>query len=161
MPRTADGHVIFQKHYMKKIINQIQQDATVVCQTVHGKEHWKMVAEYGRFLAKHEKVDEHILILFAYFHDCMRHSDGTDPEHGPRAADYVMSFTPEQLGVSGKDQERLALACRHHTYECATNDLTIKACWDADRLDIGRVGVMIDPKKLFTRTAKKLAAGGN
>ena len=33
-------------------------------------------------------------------------------------------------------------------------DVTIQTCWDADRLDLSRVGIRPDPKKLCTKAAK-------
>ena len=35
-----------------------------------------------------------------------------------------------------------------------TDDLTIATCWDADRLDLLRVGVMPDPRYLVTEAAR-------
>ena len=144
---------------MQDIISKILQDTTVRWRTVHGKDHWDRVADYGRFIARHERLNERLLVLFAYFHDCKRHSEGSDPEHGPRAADYVQTFTAEDLGLSEEDRQRLIVACRHHTYECDANDVSIRACWDCDRLDIGRGYPRTDPNKLFTRTAKAIVAG--
>lgn len=144
---------------MQDIIDKILRDTTVRWETCHGIEHWERVARYGRFLARREGLEERILLLFAYFHDCQRLSDGRDPEHGPRAADYLMTYAPETLGLSVVDRNRLFMACRHHTYECETDDVTIQACWDSDRLDIGRIGYRPDPARLFTKTAKAIARG--
>ena len=33
-------------------------------------------------------------------------------------------------------------------------DITVQVCWDADRLDFGRVGMVPAPKKLCTAAAK-------
>ena len=33
--------------------------------------------------------------------------------------------------------------------------MTIQTCWDADRLDLGRVGMMPDPRFLSTEIAKR------
>jgi hypothetical protein len=33
------------------------------------------------------------------------------------------------------------------------------ACWDADRLDLARVGVIVDPSYLSTARGKQLAYG--
>lgn len=144
---------------MQEIIDQIMQDTTVRWRTVHGRDHWDRVAQYAKVIAAHEKLNQRLLVLFAYFHDCKRHSEGSDPEHGPRAAEYVESFTAEELGLSEEDKQKLIVACRHHTYECDTEDVEIRACWDCDRLDIGRVCPRTDPDKLFTRTAKAIVSG--
>jgi len=142
---------------MEKIIRRIIADASVYTNGIHGISHWHRVARYGRVIAAREHLDEQFLSLFAYFHDCQRLSDGRDPKHGPRAADYLLTYTPEAIGLCEEDQKRLALACRHHTYEIETDDATIRACWDCDRLDLVRIGVMVDPGRLFTETAKDIA----
>ena len=38
-------------------------------------------------------------------------------------------------------------ACRYHSVGRLDRDVTIQTCWDADRLDLGRVG--ITPKSLY------------
>ena len=142
---------------MKNLIQRILTETTVPQRSHHGLDHWKRVADNARLIAEHEAVNLRILLLFAFFHDCRRESDGEDPGHGPRAAKYLRTFSEQDLGLSAADKQRLLLACRHHTYECDTDDLTVKACWDADRLDLGRVGITPDPKRLFTETAKRIA----
>tara|TARA_B100000315_G_scaffold79959_1_gene73252 strand:- start:616 stop:768 length:153 start_codon:yes stop_codon:yes gene_type:complete len=37
------------------------------------------------------------------------------------------------------------------------SDITIATCWDADRLDLGRVGADPNPKYLFSDEAKRIA----
>lgn len=34
-------------------------------------------------------------------------------------------------------------------------DITVQTCWDADRLDLGRVGIRPDPDRLCTSAAKE------
>lgn len=146
---------------MQEIIDQILKDATVHQSGCHGMTHWNKVAEYARIVAAHESIDEWFLLLFAYFHDCQRLNDGRDLEHGPRAAEYLMTWTPESLSLSEEEQHRLAFACRYHTREIPTEDKTIHACWDCDRLDIGRVGITVNPDFLFTKTAKRIVETGD
>ena len=33
-------------------------------------------------------------------------------------------------------------------------DITVQTCWDADRLDLGRVGIRPDPRRLCTAAAR-------
>ena len=42
---------------------------------------------------------------------------------------------------------QLMNACRYHSVGRLDRDITIQTCWDADRLDLGRVGVT--PKSLY------------
>jgi len=126
---------------------------------IHGLAHWEQVAANAASLARGEGVNSPIPGLFAYFHDCRRHNDGADPEHGARAGDYVQTFSAAQLGLSPDDRERLIFACRHHNREIRTEDAAVQICWDADRLDLPRVGIRVDPDRLFTKTARNLAEG--
>ncbi|MBT5083254.1 MAG: hypothetical protein HOM62_22025 [Rhodospirillaceae bacterium] len=34
-------------------------------------------------------------------------------------------------------------------------DITVQTCWDADRLDLGRAGIVPDPRYLCTDAAKE------
>ena len=44
---------------------------------------------------------------------------------------------------------------RGHTHERTHPDVTIQTCWDADRLDLGRVGIYPSPEYLSTEIAKR------
>ena len=46
-------------------------------------------------------------------------------------------------------------ACAGHTHERTHPDMTIETCWDADRLDLGRVGITPHPSHLCTEAAKR------
>jgi uncharacterized protein len=46
-------------------------------------------------------------------------------------------------------------ACAGHTHERTHPDVTVQTCWDADRLDLGRVGTTPDPNWLCTEVAKR------
>jgi uncharacterized protein len=52
--------------------------------------------------------------------------------------------------------ELLYEACRLHTDGLTTGDPTLLACWDADRLDLGRVGIEPAPHRLGTDAAREL-----
>ncbi len=41
-----------------------------------------------------------------------------------------------------------------HTMGKTTGDVTVQTCWDADRLDLGRVGIRPHHKYLCTKAAK-------
>jgi uncharacterized protein len=49
-------------------------------------------------------------------------------------------------------------AIRLHTSGLTTNDPTIGTCWDADRLDIGRVGMTPSEKYMSTEAGRDMAA---
>ena len=49
------------------------------------------------------------------------------------------------------------LPCRIHNGGMPQSDPTLAVCLDAERLDLGRVGITPDPLRLSTSTAKAIA----
>ncbi len=120
---------------------------------IHGDAHWRRVAEAGLFLAEREDVNPHVVLLFAILHDCRRENDGHDPGHGPRAAALAEQIGHGPLGLAVDELATLAHAMREHDRGRVTADPLVGACWDADRLDLPRVGITPDPRLLSTGTA--------
>ena len=52
-------------------------------------------------------------------------------------------------------------ACHLHTDGHTEGDLTLQTCWDADRLDLGRVGIVPKPDLLCTDAARSLVDWAN
>jgi uncharacterized protein len=48
----------------------------------------------------------------------------------------------------------LAYAVRHHSDGLIEADVTVQTCWDADRLDLGRVGIIPRADRLCTEQAR-------
>lgn len=124
---------------------------------IHGHHHWERVAHFGKLIAQNTPgVDAQVVLHFAYFHDCQRGNDGSDPQHGPRAAEYIESIR-DLIPLDDAQFEKLQVALREHTRTIHHPDPTIGACFDADRLDLGRVGQTPQPKYLNTAFAKQYA----
>jgi uncharacterized protein len=51
----------------------------------------------------------------------------------------------------------LVTACEIHNGAVPQTDQTLAVCLDADRLDLGRVGITPDPTQLSTSTARDIA----
>lgn len=124
---------------------------------IHGEAHWARVRDNGLRLAAETGADLDVVELFAYLHDSKRQNDGWDREHGQRAAGYVRSLQGSVLTLSDRGIERLAYACTYHSDGLTEADVTVQTCWDADRLDLGRIGVRPDPRRLCTDVAKEPA----
>lgn len=108
----------------------------------HGLPHWARVLENGRLLAERTDADLTVVELFAVFHDAGRHNESFDPDHGARGAALARRFYAD--GLLAIDERQLGLlthACDAHTDGLITGDLTVRVCWDADRLDLGRAGI--------------------
>ena len=122
---------------------------------IHGIAHWQRVQENGLKLAKHNGANKDIVRLFSILHDCCRESDGGDIEHGPRAAEFTQSLRDQVIFAEDEEFNKLIEAIHDHTLVIHTSDLDIGTCWDADRLDIGRVGSKPRKQYLNTDIAKK------
>lgn len=121
---------------------------------IHGYAHWARVCEFGRRLADGIGIDRRLLELFALVHDCRRSDDGHDVEHGPRAAAALRGWHGSLIQLPEEDFQSLIFACEHHTDGQVSQDQLVGACWDADRLDLSRLGYEIDVSLLSTWVAK-------
>ncbi len=118
----------------------------------HGDEHWRCVAATGLALADDLRgADRELVFLFGLLHDTRRENDHVDPEHGPRAAAFARELHDSGMIVLGDRLELLCHAIDLHTRGGVSEDATVGACWDADRLHLPRVGIEPDPA-LFSTT---------
>ena len=112
----------------------------------------------GLLLAAETGADVTIVRLFALFHDSKRADDGFDIEHGPRGAEFAKAYFEEhRLGINQAQFNKLYHACKFHTTEPRSGDATIDTCYDADRLDLGRVGIKLNPEKMATSLGARIA----
>jgi uncharacterized protein len=129
---------------------------------IHGISHWTRVSENGLRLAKVTGAQIEVVQCFAYLHDAKRLNDGSDPGHGSRGAALARALhgaveQRELLGLSDGQLELLVYACAHHTDGLTEANVTVQTCWDADRLDLGRVGIVPNPERLCTPAAREAA----
>lgn len=125
--------------------------------SIHGPSHWERVLANGLEIAKSNGADCGLVSLFAYLHDSCRLLDFGDFDHGRRAAMLVKELQGVFFAL---DEPRLALlaeACAKHADGLTSEDPTLGACWDADRLDLGRVGIDPDPHFMSTERGRELA----
>lgn len=126
----------------------------------HGPGHWRNVEANGLRLARLNGADEEIVCLFALFHDAKRQSDGADPEHGHRAAALAESLHESDFTLEPERFEKLLYALRYHNDGLTSEDVTIGTCWDADRMDLPRVGIIPEAKYMSTQHGKQYAWRG-
>ncbi|MCZ7646360.1 MAG: hypothetical protein M5U26_13925 [Planctomycetota bacterium] len=123
--------------------------------TIHGIHHWQCVAWTGRALAREvPDADASVVLLFAIFHDSMRWDDGYDPEHGRRAGAFMRTFAGTYFDLEPPRLELLQEACDGHVDGRLAENPTVGVCWDADRLNLWRVGIEPNPKYLSTAPAR-------
>lgn len=142
---------------LKHILQAILDNYALLVNGDHGISHWARVLENGLKLVEETGADARVVSLFAVFHDSRRINDACDPGHGLRGADFAASLRGDLFELDDRAFRLLYRACEGHTDERTHPDVTIQTCWDADRLDLGRVGITPHPSYLSTDVAKRPA----
>jgi uncharacterized protein len=137
----------------------VLQRATHRHSHLHGEAHWRAVAYTALELAPRVAgADAMLGLLFGLLHDSQRLHDGGDPDHGPRAARLTQALHDEGLLPLELPRLRtLVDAIDRHTVGRRTDDPTIAVCWDADRLNLWRIGMKPSPAFLSTAAAREPA----
>ena len=139
---------------LKPIIHAILEGYTLQPDGIHGVSHWARVLENGLRLAEMTGANRQVVRLFAIFHDSRRINDVIDAGHGQRGVELAAQFRGSLFNLPDHEFDLLVAACVGHTDGLTEADITVQTCWDADRLDLGRVGILPEPKKLCTDAAK-------
>ena len=140
---------------------------------IHGVAHWTRVHRYGLLLAatlglsESEKVT---IALFAWTHDLARTDDGGGNQHAIDGAKYVevltstlfTNFPEDTLDIvrhairyhsDGMNAEEALYELPIEQYSTWTRETilnTLGCCWDADRLDLLRLGIVPHEAKMST-----------
>jgi len=139
---------------------------------LHGPAHWARVRRFGALLAEKEGLPEDAracVEVFAWVHDLARENDGGGNKHAIDGASYVDVVVPAVFGGIRRDQlEAVRVAVRYHSDGMVADEAsatglfeglegprdlvvrTIGCCWDADRLDLPRVGIQPAPELMST-----------
>ncbi|WZO96324.1 hypothetical protein EP7_003315 [Isosphaeraceae bacterium EP7] len=137
------------------ILDAVMEEYVMSPGGIHGVSHWARVWENGLRLATETGADVEVVKAFALIHDSKRWNDDDDPGHGPRAAVFARTLRGRGLELGEETFELLFVACRDHTSGRTHPDPTVQTCWDADRLDLGRVGICPEPAFLCTEAASR------
>jgi uncharacterized protein len=146
--RFDDLHVI-------ELLKAIKEQYSLDWDGIHGISHWARVWENGMRLAEETGANKEVVGYFALFHDARRFNEGRDRDHGRRGADLAAQWRGDLFDLDDLLFELLYTACVHHTDGLIEADVSIQVCWDADRLDLGRVGIQPAAHRLCTEAAKE------
>ncbi len=137
-----------------RLVDAVLERSTGKDSLLHGEGHWRRVAAAGlALLPETPDADPAVVFLFALFHDSMRLNDGHDPLHGPRGAALAGELRGGAFDLEDAGMDLLKFACEEHTNGGVGRDPTVGVCWDADRLNLWRVGIRPDPRLLSTGAA--------
>lgn len=143
-------------HDYSKILQEILRGYALPVHGYHGVVHWARVLESGLRVAESTGGDAEVVTLFALFHDSRRINEHRDHGHGRRGGEFARSLRGSLVHLDDARFELLYTACDLHTDGHTSGDATLLACWDADRLDLGRVGITPKPHRLCTDSAREL-----
>ncbi len=140
----------------RKLLDAVLERSTGKDSYIHGESHWQRVAAAGlALLPQVPDADPALVFLFALFHDSMRLNDNHDPLHGPRGAALARELRGETFDLVEAEMNLLGFACEEHTNGGVAPDPTVRVCWDADRLNLWRVGIRPAPRMLSTEAARR------
>lgn len=121
---------------------------------IHGAAHWARVRENGLRLAESTGARVDVVELFALLHDSRRRNEAIDDGHGARGARLARELHGEAFEIDEAGLFLLVEACSAHTDGTLTDEPTLGTCWDADRLDLPRCGIIPTPDRLCTAPAR-------
>lgn len=120
---------------------------------IHGAAHWSRVKLFGETIGRACGADLEVVRHFAFLHDISRENDNGDIMHGARAAEVIYAHR-DRFNLDRQQLSLLMEAVEHHSGGETTQNPTIGACWDADRLDLARLLVEPSPALLSTAPAR-------
>ena len=148
-------------HDYSTILQRILSEYALPLDGYHGIIHWARVYENGLKVAEVSGADTEVVKLFALFHDSRRINESWDEGHGSRGGELAKSLRGELIHLDDTRFELLYEACRLHTDGLTTADATLGTCWDADRLDLGRVGITPHARFMSTAMGRQVAHHGS
>ena len=140
---------------MKTILAQFR----IHTRGIHGASHWARVRYNAIRIARKRQADLLLVELFAFLHDSQREDEYRDPLHGERAAAWTESLNGVFFDLDRRRLDALLHALRHHSGGGMARNPSIQTCWDADRLDLERIGFRLN-RRLLSGDAHELAQCG-
>jgi len=153
-PKAPEPAIPIPESRVLELLGAIRRQYRLSWTGIHGVGHWARVLDTGLHLASLTGADPEVVSCFALFHDACRANDSYDPRHGARGAELATSLLAPHFAGKPRQLELLLEACSLHTDGRTDAEVTVATCWDADRLDLLRVGIHPSPRKLCTDAAR-------
>lgn len=152
MMGADDVEELERDSFLEEMLDSAKSQFVLKPNSDHGPAHWEKVERNVLCLSEGMSAEDILTCrLFAIFHDCKRENEMDDPEHGLRASQFVHEAHPHLVDKIGQERVlKLMYACEHHNTGSTEDDPIVGTCWDADRLDLIRVGIVPNPKLMST-----------
>jgi uncharacterized protein len=144
-------------HDLSVILQSVLDRHPLAIDGDHGITHWARVQANGVRLADAVGAARKVVALFSLSHDSCWLDEFKVDGHGLRGAELARSLRGTLGHLDDARSDLLYEACRLYLGGRMSGDPTELACRDADRLDLGRVGITPDPRRLVTDAARGLA----
>jgi uncharacterized protein len=143
---------------VERLVAAVHEQSPSADSLIHGDVHWRQVAAVAlRIIDAGSQADPAATLIFALLHDSQRHSEGRDPRHGARAADFAAELHGEHFGLDLDRMVILTAALVDHDGGQTSDDRTVGTCWDADRLTLARLPmVRVSSHFLSTEEGRRL-----
>lgn len=152
-----EGHVVLlQLPWAEAVVRDAEPHA--MNSDLHGPDHWERVARNGLRLGLKSGADLRVVLAFSVMHDAWRIDDAGDPYHSDRAVSWMLDHY-DLIGLDKIAMTSLEIALADHDKGRTYPMPTVGTCWDADRLDLPRVGITPVVELLSTEAAKKEVRG--
>jgi hypothetical protein len=79
------------------------------------------------------------------------------PEHGQRSAQFVLELKQIELEFLNDEQVNLLWFCKNHNDGIISDNVTIGTCFDSDRIELIRCGMVPKPSLMSTKTGIRIA----
>jgi uncharacterized protein len=145
----------------KGLLQEVLGQFKVSRRGVHGPNHWARVRHHALTIGQVTGADLLVVEMFAFLHDSKRLNEDKDPEHGSRAASFATQLNGRYFQLDSLQLDVLCHAMTHHSNGSVDSDATVQTCWDADRLDLGRVGIKPAAKYLSPVASKHIESAYN
>ena len=148
--------MIINKIKSNRLKRYLKKQFKLAPDSLHGPTHWQKVENIGLAIARRNGADQEVVRLFAWLHDSCRRNEFTDEKHGERASKLAKQLRGKYFKLTDDQFEKLHFACKNHAHGMVCEDVTVGTCWDADRLDLGRVGTNPEEEYMSTKEGKIL-----
>ncbi len=138
----------------KRVENLLAPFCTCGGLVLHGISHLRRVAILSGRLANAVGEDVESAVVMGFLHDCARRNDKNDIDHA-RDSEVLARGLIERF-YSHLDVDRICEAIAGHADGEVTSDPFTGCLWDADRMELKRIGRTIDLDLLSTKVAKRL-----
>ena len=128
---------------------------------MHGPSHWARVRHHALTIGQATGADLLVVELFSFLNDSNRLNEDEDTEHGFRAASFATQLNGRYFQLDSFQLDVLCLAMMHHSDGAVDVDPAIQTCWDADRLDLGRMGIKPAAKYLSPIASQHIESAYN